>query len=182
MLTARGRPEDVLAGLRGGRRRLPAEAVRAADPAGARPRPAAAAARWARARAARRRRRRPADVYTFAGHTLDLGALELRVGGRAVPPDADGGDLLRYLVQNAGKVGVAQGDPRGRLGPARGHRHARHRQLHRAAAPLPRRRPGRPRQLLTVRGVGYKAETVGASCQLPVHGSCQIPSSAVPVS
>ena len=57
MLTARGRSEDVLRGFGARRRRLPAEAVRAADPAVARARPAAAP-RVVPARRPRRSRRR----------------------------------------------------------------------------------------------------------------------------
>ena len=105
MLTARGRPEDVLqASSR--RRRLPAEAVRAGNPAGAHARAAAAQQGWAGragladgAATARRRR----GAARSRGHTLDSPRWNCTSTSRP-PADADGGDLLRYLLRNAGKA------------------------------------------------------------------------------
>ena len=134
---ARGRARR----LRERRRRLPAEAVRAGDPAGAGARPAAPEAVAARAGAGLGRwwRRRPAPptCSEFAGHRLDMRALELHANGRAYRLTVMEADLLAYLVRHAGAGRLAQDAARRRLGPARGHRHARHRQLHRPAAALP---------------------------------------------
>ena len=93
MLTARGRPEDVLNGFRRRRRRLPAEADRAGDPAGARRRPAAPIAMAAPGR--RIGTRLPAGRSTSR-------RLELRVGERAFPLTLMEANLLRYLVAHAG--------------------------------------------------------------------------------
>jgi DNA-binding response OmpR family regulator len=103
MLTARGRPEDVLRGFESG----------ADDYL---PKPFELAILMARIRGLLRRRHwneqgTPAqpspnrDLYTFAGRTLDFSAMEIR--------DAHGGthqltqmecELLRYLVRNAGQA------------------------------------------------------------------------------
>jgi DNA-binding response OmpR family regulator len=44
------------------------------------------------------------EVLTFAGKTLDLAKLELRVGDTAYHLTAMETDLLRYLFKNAGRV------------------------------------------------------------------------------
>ena len=75
--------------VRSGRRRLPAEAVRARDPDGAAQRPAAPTA-LERAGRCDAGAATPRDVYTFAGRTLDFGAMEVRVHGQVVSADADG--------------------------------------------------------------------------------------------
>ena len=149
MLTARGRPEDVLAGFESG----------ADDYL---PKPFELAILLARVRGLLRRKqwlRGPvqatpaaapppgaAEVLEFAGHRLDLRALELHANDRAYHLTVMEADLLAYLVRNAGTRRVAQGDSRRRVGPARGHRHARHRQLHRPAAALPGARTRRGRR------------------------------------
>ena len=75
MLTARGRPEDVLKGFGAG----------ADDYL---PKPTELAILLARIRGLLRRTewlRKPADRYTFAGKTIDFDRLELRVGDRTLP-------------------------------------------------------------------------------------------------
>ena len=155
MLTARGRPEDVLRGFEAG----------ADDYL---PKPFELAILLARVNGLLRRRRwneqdtparrpdAPTTPTPFAGRTLDFGAMEVRARGQVAPADADG-VRAAALSREERRAGVSRGThPRGRVGPAREHRHARHRQLHRAARRYLEDRPASPQFLLTVRGVGYK--------------------------
>ena len=107
MLTARSRPEDVLHGFESG----------ADDYL---PKPFELAILLARVRGLLRRRAwlrgpteparpaaaapAPADVLEFAGHRLDLRALELHANGRAYRLTVMEADLLAYLVRHAGQV------------------------------------------------------------------------------
>ena len=99
MLTARGRPEDVLKGFEAG----------ADDYL---PKPFDLAILLARIHGLLRRRRwneqepeEPrADVYSFAGRTLDFGAMEVRALGTSHRLTQMECDLLRYLVKNAGQA------------------------------------------------------------------------------
>ena len=103
MLTARGRPEDVLRGFEAGADDYlpkPFElAILLARVAGC------CAAALERAARRGRARRRPTDVYAFAGRTLDLAARGAARGGdRAYQLTQMECDLLQYLVKNAGKA------------------------------------------------------------------------------
>ena len=134
MLTARGRPEDVLKGFAAG----------ADDYL---PKPTELAILLARIGGLLRRSgwlRQAQDLYTFAGKTIDFDTLELRVGDREAAAHADGSEPAALSDRARRQGRVAQGHARGRLGRARGHRHARDRQLHRAAAPLHREGAGPP--------------------------------------
>src|SRR6478735_523998 len=102
MLTARGRAEDVLRGFEAG----------ADDYL---PKPFELAILIARVNGLLRRRRwneqdapssgeAAADTYTFAGRTLDFGAMEVRWQDRSYPLTQMECDLLRYLVKNAGQA------------------------------------------------------------------------------
>lgn len=106
MLTARARPEDVLLGFESG----------ADDYL---PKPFELAILLARVKGLLRRRAwlrgptepakaieasLPADVLEFAGHRLDLRALELHANGRAYRLTVMEADLLAYLVRHAGQV------------------------------------------------------------------------------
>jgi DNA-binding response OmpR family regulator len=94
ILTARGRPEDVLKGFAAG----------ADDYL---PKPTELAILLARSNSLLRRSgwaRRKADVYTFAGRTIDFDALEVRVGDRAFPLTLMEANLLRYLIQHEGSA------------------------------------------------------------------------------
>ena len=94
MLTARGRPEDVLNGFASG----------ADDYL---PKPAELAILLARIDGLLRRSewlRRAQDVYSFAGKTIDFDALELRVDNRVLPLTLMEANLLRYLVQHESKA------------------------------------------------------------------------------
>ena len=94
ILTARGRPEDVLKGFAAG----------ADDYL---PKPTELAILLARVGGLLRRSqwsRRPADHYTFAGKTIDFNTLELRVGERSLPLTLMEANLLRYLIAHEGKA------------------------------------------------------------------------------
>jgi DNA-binding response OmpR family regulator len=92
ILTARGRPEDVLKGFAAG----------ADDYL---PKPTELAILLARTNSLLRRSgwaRRKDVSYTFAGRTIDFDALEVRVGTHAFPLTLMEANLLRYLVQHEG--------------------------------------------------------------------------------
>ena len=146
MLTARGRPEDVLKGFASG----------ADDYL---PKPTELAILLARIGGLLRRSAwlRPAhDHYRFAGKTIDFDTLELRVGDRTLPLTLMEANLLRYLVNHEGKAvsrksmledvwGVREDTDTRAIDNfiVRLRRHIEN-------------EPGRPKHLLTVRSVGYK--------------------------
>ena len=146
MLTARGRPEDVLKGFAAG----------ADDYL---PKPTELAILLARIGGLLRRSEwlRPAhDHYRFAGKTIDFDTLELRVGDRTLPLTLMEANLLRYLVNHEGKAvsrksmledvwGVREDTDTRAIDNfiVRLRRHIEN-------------EPGRPKHLLTVRSVGYK--------------------------
>ena len=146
MLTAHGRPEDVLKGFASG----------ADDYL---PKPTELAILLARIGGLLRRSEwlRPAhDQYTFAGKTIDFDTLELRVGDRTLPLTLMEANLLRYLVNHEGKAvsrksmledvwGVREDTDTRAIDNfiVRLRRHIEN-------------EPGRPKHLLTVRSVGYK--------------------------
>jgi len=153
MLTARGRPEDVLKGFEAG----------ADDYL---PKPFELAILMARVRGLLRRGRwsqqpqaqppAAADVFTFAGRTLDFGSMEVRAKGTSHPLTLMECELLRYLVKNAGK-------PVSRKAILEEvwnlHEETDTRAIDNFVVRLRRYLeddPAKPRFLLTVRGVGYK--------------------------
>ena len=94
MLTAHGRPEDVLKGFSAG----------ADDYL---PKPTELAILLARIGGLLRRsswQRRAQDQYTFAGKTIDFDALELRAGDRTLPLTLMEANLLRYLISHEGNA------------------------------------------------------------------------------
>lgn len=146
MLTARGRPEDVLKGFAAG----------ADDYL---PKPTELAILLARIGGLLRRSgwlRRAQDQFTFAGKTFDFDALQLRVGDRTLPLTLMEANLLRYLVAHEGKA-VSR---KAMLEDVWGVREDTDtRAIDNFIVRLRRhieREPGRPRHLLTVRSVGYK--------------------------
>ena len=164
MLTARGRPEDVLRGFESG----------ADDYL---PKPFELAILTARLRGLIRRREwltrdlgtaAPAtsgstpvagdgdDVFTFGGKTIDFGALELRAKGRVVRLTLMEADLLRYLVRHAGRA-VSR---RGVLEDVWNlDEETDTRAIDNFVVRLRKYiedEPSQPRHLLTVRGVGYR--------------------------
>ena len=94
ILTARGRPEDVLSGFAAG----------ADDYL---PKPMELAILIARANSLLRRSgwtRRRVDQFAFAGRTIDFDALELRVNDQVFPLTLMEANLLRYLISHEGKA------------------------------------------------------------------------------
>jgi DNA-binding response OmpR family regulator len=100
----------------------------------------------------------PSDVesLSFGGNTLDLRALELRVGNDAYHLTVMEADLLRYLLQNAGKA-VSRKAILGDVWNL--HEDTDTRAIDNFIVRLRRylrEDPAKPRHVLTVRGVGYK--------------------------
>ena len=146
MLTARGRPEDVLKGFAAG----------ADDYL---PKPTELAILLARIGGLLRRSAwlRPAhDQYSFAGKIIDFDSLELRVGDRTLPLTLMEANLLRYLVTHEGRA-VSR---KSMLEDVWGLREDTDtRAIDNFIVRLRRHienEPGRPKHLLTVRSVGYK--------------------------
>ncbi|MCI0488583.1 MAG: response regulator transcription factor [Blastocatellia bacterium] len=160
MLTARGRPEDVLRGFESG----------ADDYL---PKPFELAILIARLRGLIRRREwsrqdgkgassataqdvSADDVYTFDGKTIDFGALQLRVGERVVQLTLMEADLLRFLIKHAGKA-VSR---KAMLEEVWGlHEDTDTRAIDNFIVRLRKyieTEPSSPRHLLTIRGVGYR--------------------------
>lgn len=147
MLTARGRPEDVLRGFEAGTDDYL-------------PKPFELSILLARVKGLLRRRRwneqeAPA-LYTFAGRTLDFTAMEVRAGGKSHRLTAMECELLRYLVKNAGQP-VSR---RAILEQVWGlHERTDTRAIDNFIVRLRRYledRPAAPKFLQTVRGVGYR--------------------------
>lgn len=151
MLTARGRSEDVLVGFEAG----------VDDYL---PKPFELAILLARVRSLLRRTSwqasppatSPSHVITFAGNTLDLEALELRVGTLPYHLTAMEADLLHYLLKNAGKVVSRKAilEDVWNL-----HEETDTRAIDNFIVRLRRflnEDPASPRHVLTVRGIGYK--------------------------
>jgi DNA-binding response OmpR family regulator len=154
MLTARGRPEDVLRGFESG----------ADDYL---PKPFELAILMARLRGLQRRRRwnerdvetpesTPPETYSFEGRTLDFAAMEVRAHGKSYRLTQMECDLLKYLVRNAGQA-ISRGTLLEEVWGL--HESTDTRAIDNFIVRLRRYledRPSSPRILLTVRGVGYK--------------------------
>ena len=152
MLTARGRPEDVLKGFGAG-----------ADDYLAKPSELpillARIGSLLRRSAWTRNGGRPEprqDRYTFTGRTIDFDTLELTVGDRVLQLTLMEANLLRYLIEHEGKV-VSR---KAMLEQVWGlHEDTDTRAIGNFVVRLRRyieREPSRPAHLLTVRGVGYR--------------------------
>jgi DNA-binding response OmpR family regulator len=146
MLTARGRPEDVLKGFASG----------ADDYL---PKPTELAILLARIDGLLRRSewmRRAGDVYSFAGKSIDFDALELRVDDHVLPLTLMEANLLRYLIKHEGKA-VSR---KSMLEDVWGVREDTDtRAIDNFIVRLRRyieREPSRPKHVRTVRGVGYR--------------------------
>jgi DNA-binding response OmpR family regulator len=148
MLTARGRPEDVLHGFESG----------ADDYL---PKPFELQILMARLRGLLRRKEWLAqehehDTITFAGKLLDLEALELQAGDKKYQLTQMECDLLRYLVKNPGKA-VSRKSILEEVWDL--HEDTDTRAIDNFIVRLRRyieEDPTKPKHLLTVRGVGYK--------------------------
>src|ERR1022692_2268315 len=167
MLTARGRPEDVLKGFAAG----------ADDYL---PKPFDLAILLARIRGLLRRRDwsrtlltdppadvrvtdredadslREFDVYTFAGKQVDFGALELRANGKVFRLTLMEAELLRHLIRNSGKIVSRKSILEEVWGL---HEDTDTRAIDNFVVRLRKyieKDPSHPQHLLTVRGVGYR--------------------------
>lgn len=169
MLTARGRPEDVLKGFASGaddylpkpfelaillarlqgllRRREWARA--SAPPAGpASPKPGIGAGGP--------RAITEYDVFSFDGRTIDFGKLELRVNGNTIQLTLMEAELLRYLIRNSGHAVSRKSILEDVWGL---HEDTDTRAIDNFIVRLRRYiedDPSEPSHLLTVRGVGYR--------------------------
>jgi DNA-binding response OmpR family regulator len=146
ILTALGRPDDVLKGFDAG----------ADDYL---PKTTELAILIARVSSLLRRTAwttRARDQYAFAEKTIDFDTLELRVGDRTLPLTLMEANLLRYLIQHEGKA-VSR---RSMLEDVWGvQEDTDTRPIDNFVVRLRRyieREPAKPRHLLTVRGVGYR--------------------------
>ena len=147
MLTARGRPEDVLKGFDAG-----------ADDYLAKPAelPILLARIGGLLRRSEWARRVTKDVYQFAETSIDFANLQLTVGSRVFPLTLMEANLLRYLVDHEGQA-VSR---KAMLEEVWGLREDTDtRAIDNFLVRLRRyieKEPSRPRHLLTVRGVGYR--------------------------
>ena len=165
MLTARGRPEDVLRGFEAGADDYLPKPFELAILL-ARVRGLLRRSSWTRAVAttevatsvAPAGRPAPArpEVITFGGNTLDMAALELRVGTMPYHLTLMEADLLYYLLRNAGKA-VSRKAILEDVWDL--HEDTDTRAIDNFIVRLRRflnEDPSKPRHVLTVRGVGYK--------------------------
>jgi DNA-binding response OmpR family regulator len=153
MLTARGRPEDVLKGFEAGADDYLPKPFELAILL-ARVRGLLRRSHWARHDAREPETRR---TLTFHGRTVDLDALELKVSDRTYQLTQMECDLLAYLIRNAGRA-VSRKAILEDVWAL--HEDTDTRAIDNFIVRLRRYledSPGRPRLLLTVRGVGYKA-------------------------
>jgi DNA-binding response OmpR family regulator len=156
MLTARGRPEDVLNGFAAGADDYLAKptelAILLARIGGLLRRSA-----WSQARSSEEIRVEPHhDRFTFSGKTIDFDTLELTVGDRVLQLTLMEANLLRYLVEHEGKA-ISR---KSMLEHVWGlHEDTDTRAIDNFIVRLRRyieKEPGKPKHLLTVRGVGYR--------------------------
>ena len=98
MLTARGRPEDVLRGFEAGADDYLNKPFELSILL-ARLRGLLRRGEWFRQGQARAR-----EQFAFAGKLIDFGALELRAAGRTVRLTLMEAEVLRYLIRHAGKA------------------------------------------------------------------------------
>ena len=168
MLTARGRPEDVLRGFEAGADDYLPKPFELAILV-ARLRGLLRRSAWSRARpagkderetnksaAGSRRPVREEEQFVFAGKMIDFGALELRAGGRIIRLTLMEAELLRHLIEHEGRV-VSR---KALLEEVWGlHEDTDTRAIDNFIVRLRKYiedEPTRPRHLLTVRKVGYR--------------------------
>ena len=121
------------------------------------PGPALRRSAWSHQRAVREATPEPQpDRFTFSGKTIDFDTLELTVGDRLLQLTLMEANLLRYLVDHEGKA-VSR---KAMLEQVWGlHEDTDTRAIDNFIVRLRRyieKEPGKPKHLLTVRGVGYR--------------------------
>jgi two-component system alkaline phosphatase synthesis response regulator PhoP len=153
MLTARGRPEDVLKGFAAGADDYLAKPTELAILLA---RIGGLLRRSSWASEGRKQKPPPQDRFTFSGKTLDFDTLELAVGDRVLQLTLMEANLLRYLIEREGKA-VSR---KAMLEQVWGlHEDTDTRAIDNFIVRLRRyieKEPARPKHLLTVRGVGYR--------------------------
>jgi DNA-binding response OmpR family regulator len=155
MLTARGRPEDILQGFESGADDYLPKPFEL-DILRARVRGLLRRSAWSRGAEPSARPPKAANMLTFGGNTLDLDSLELRVGTMPYHLTAMEADLLQYLLKNAGKVVSRKAILEDVWNV---HEDTDTRAIDNFIVRLRRflnENPARPRHVLTVRGIGYK--------------------------
>jgi DNA-binding response OmpR family regulator len=161
MLTARGRPEDVLSGFAAGADDYLAKPFELSILL-ARLQGLLRRSQWMRRQPAPAARESDAnDVgdfasFSFAGRTIDFGALELRSEHSTIHMTLMESELLRHLVRNDGKI-VSRKQILEEVWGL--HEDTDTRAIDNFVVRLRRYiedDPGNPRHLLTVRGVGYR--------------------------
>ena len=156
MLTARGRPEDVLKGFEAG----------ADDYL---PKPFSLDILLARIRSLLRRKEwlhaaqdsgngkaREPDVFTFGDKVVDFGKLQITSGKRAFHLTLMEGELLRYLIQNSGRP-VSRKEVLEKVWNLKEDTETR--AIDNFVVRLRRyieKDPAQPRHLVTIRGLGYQ--------------------------
>ncbi len=160
MLTARGRPEDVLKGFASGADdylpkpfELPILLARVQG--------LLRRSQWTQALHQQSNREvgdgaQPADKFTFSGKTIDFSSLELTAKGSTIQLTLMEAELLRHLIRNAGKV-VSRKSILEEVWNL--HEDTDTRAIDNFVVRLRRyieENPSKPRHLLTVRGVGYR--------------------------
>jgi len=157
MLTARGRPEDVLQGFAAGADdylpkpfELPILLARLQG--------LLRRKEWLRSTQTEVAKNAPpaADQFSFAGRTIDFGNLELRVNGNTIQLTLMEAELLRYLIRNRGRTVSRKAILEDVWGL---HEDTDTRAIDNFIVRLRRYLeddPSKPQHLLTVRGVGYK--------------------------
>jgi two-component system, OmpR family, alkaline phosphatase synthesis response regulator PhoP len=166
MLTARGRPEDVLKGFASGADDYLTKPFELSILI-ARLRGLLRRREWSLASAAVANHHQapgPADptsvadfdAFSFAGKTIDFGSLELRGKGKPIQLTLMEAELLRHLIRNNGRVVSRKSILEEVWGL---HEDTDTRAIDNFVVRLRRyieNDPSRPRHLLTVRGVGYR--------------------------
>ena len=156
MLTARGRPEDVLNGFAAGADDYLAKPVELAILL-ARIGGLLRRSSWSHQGSQQEAKQDPRpDQFTFGGKTIDFDNLELTVGDRVLKLTLMEANLLRYLVEHEGKA-ISR---KAMLEHVWGlHEDTDTRAIDNFIVRLRRyieKEPGKPTHLLTVRGVGYR--------------------------
>jgi two-component system, OmpR family, alkaline phosphatase synthesis response regulator PhoP len=153
MLTARGRPEDVLKGFAAGADDYLAKPTELAILLA---RIGGLLRRSAWTREGRKEEPPRHDRFTFSGNTLDFDTLELAVGDRVLQLTLMEANLLRYLIEHEGRA-ISRKTMLEEVWGLREDTDTR--AIDNFIVRLRRyieKEPARPKHLLTVRGVGYR--------------------------
>ena len=154
MLTARGRPEDVLKGFEAGADDYLPKPFNL-DILLARLRSLLRRKDWQAGEAANGKARGP-DVFTFGTTVVDFGKLQITSGKRVFPLTMMEGELLRYLIRNSGRA-VSRKEMLENVWDL--NEDTETRAIDNFIVRLRRyieEDPSKPRHLITIRGLGYE--------------------------